>query len=78
MINRYRAQALHLELLHAATDEILSAVLELHSPSGATLGGAWPTCGGCPGSIQGDGIVWPDDCDTTQVIAPYLHVDLPK
>lgn len=78
MINYDRAQALHLELLHAATDEIVSAALKLHAPSGLILGGMWPACGGCVGSIQGDGIVWPDDCDTTQVIAPYLHVDLPK
>lgn len=77
MINQDQAEALHLELLHAASDEIVSAVLRLHAPSGSTLGG-WPACPGCVGSIQGDEPIWPDDCDTMRVIAPYLHVDLPK
>jgi hypothetical protein len=78
MITRDQARALHLQLLHAASDEVVSAVLQLHVPGGSTLGGSWPTCSGCVGSIQGDGIIWPDDCDTTQVIAPFLHVDLPR
>lgn len=79
MMNLEAANALHLELLRAATDEIVSAVLKLHAPLRSGSGPFdWPHCNGCVGTIQGDSPTWPDDCDTTQTIAPYLHVGVPS
>jgi hypothetical protein len=79
MIRFEQAEQLHLELLYATTDEVVSAVLKLHAPVARGTGPwDWPACNGCVGTIQGDQPTWPDDCDTTQRIAPYLHVDIPK
>lgn len=77
MIKYEAADKLHQELLQAATDEIVSAVLALHCPVRNGSGPFdWPRCNGCVGTIQGDSPVWPDDCETTKVIARRLGVEL--
>jgi hypothetical protein len=60
-----------------ANGPVAQAVVELHVP--AEVSQHYPThpeCLGCFGTAQGSGPWWPDDCDTTKVIAERLGVDL--
>ena len=74
----WEARERYQELLNLArlAGPVALAVVELHEPSDSLAHGIYLPCQGCSGTIQGDEPSWPEDCDTTQVVARALGVDL--
>lgn len=69
------ALRLHIALLQAVSDEVVSAVVQLHHPDeGQYLPNTYAECQGCDFGINAEsGIDWP--CRTILTINAYAHVD---
>lgn len=74
-------QEKYAELLAAAraNGQPAQAVVELHAPEVSIEPPGWPThlwCRGCFGAVQGSDAYWPEDCETTKIVARCLGVEL--
>jgi hypothetical protein len=74
-VNLADAVRLHIVLLQAVTDEVVSAVVKLHRPDeGQYAPKTYAECDGCDAGLYAEsGIDWP--CRTILTINAHAHVD---